>query len=135
MKFINFQNKPYYKDIKFYKYKKKSIEKCRSKFQYNIGNALQEIYPMYEICEEFPIGERLKIDFIIPRLKIAVECMGDQHYKFNKYFQGTINGFKQQKINDEKKRKWIELNNYKLIKIKWPECDKNKILEIIKEAF
>lgn len=120
------------KDIKFHKYKLKRSSK--SGWQNEIGTVLSSLFKNYAILEEFSIGNKLKIDFLIPLMRVAIECDGTQHGKFNKFFHGDITGFKRQKVNDKKKDEWARLNDFLLIRIKYPIKDKQDVINVIKKA-
>lgn len=51
-----------------------------------------------------PGGGRLEIDVYIPRLKIAVEVQGIQHYQYTPHFHGDADGFTRRLKFDEAKR-------------------------------
>ncbi len=76
-------------------------------------------YPTIPILEEVTIPIRgssiAYLDFYIPMLKIAVEVQGEQHYKFNKHFHVTPEGFAKQRKRDREKAEWCDLNNIELI--------------------
>ena len=120
------------KNINFRKYKIKHSSK--SSWQNEVGAVLASIFKNYVILEEFSIGNKLKIDFLIPLIRVAIECDGVQHSKFNKFFHGDITGFKRQKVNDKKKDEWARLNDFLLIRIKYPIKDKQDVINVIKKA-
>ena len=68
------------------------------------------------ILEEFTIPKsRLRIDFFLPNLMVAVEVNGRQHFEFVKHFHGTRKKFALAKHNDAEKAKWCELNGIELV--------------------
>ncbi len=93
-------------------------EKCRSKFQYEVGQKLREDYPHDLIFEEVQIvGDRLVLDFFIPSMRLVVECHGLQHTEHIKHFHKTKRYFHDQQDRDSKKKEWCKLNNFRLIEV------------------
>ncbi len=94
----------------------------RSQFQHRIGQKLKQQYPHDLIFEEVSVpGENFVLDFFIPSLKLVVECHGKQHTEHIKFFHRTKHQFHKQQERDEKKKKWCELNNFKLVEIFYNE--------------
>jgi hypothetical protein len=115
---IGLDGKEYHKAVNATRYPRKPIEECRSNFQYEIGNKLQEIFPKHSILEEIPtfgVIPLLYLDFFIPTLKIAVECHGNQHFNYNPFFHGNRHKFASTKINDAKKAEWCGINDIRLV--------------------
>ncbi len=99
---------------------KDNPEFSRSELQDRVKHCLVEKYPHEIVLEEFTIpASRLKIDFFIPRLRIAIEVDGSQHGKYNAFYHGvrTDNKFSGQVKRDVAKDNWCEINNIKLIRI------------------
>jgi hypothetical protein len=63
----------------------------------------RELIPNYEIINEHYIGDKLHLDIYCPRLKIAAEFHGRQHFEFNKHFHTSKYDFEQGQRNDELK--------------------------------
>lgn len=96
----------------------RSIEKCKSNFQYTIGQELTKKYPHDIIFEEVIIpGDGFILDFFIPSLSLVIECHGIQHTTHIKHFHKTKHEFHNQQDIDENKRNWCKLNGFKLIEI------------------
>lgn len=90
----------------------------RSKGQTNLGNLLREIYGTVEIFEEFIIpGEKLSLDFFIPKRKISFEFQGKQHYTINRFFHKTKQDFLNQQTRDLRKAAWCQINNITIVEI------------------
>lgn len=88
----------------------------RSKFHVSARELLQSMYPTDRILEEVPLpGMRLFGDFYLPLRKMMVEVHGEQHYKYTPHFHGTVQAFMKSKKNDERKKKWCQLNNISLV--------------------
>ena len=95
-----------------------------SQLHRDVYNLVKECYPNEKIREEEPInvgGKTLYLDIFIPRLKIAVECDGEQHFKFNKFYHTNSAAFVQQKKNDELKNGYCEDNNISLARVKFDD--------------
>lgn len=88
-----------------------------SKIHLDALNFLRTIYPAAQLLEEVYIpGEDLYIDIYIPSLKTAVECQGEQHGKYNKFFHGpTSKGFNRSLDRDRRKKEWCELNGIRTV--------------------
>lgn len=115
MKLIGLNGKDYNTSIAKSKYIIKSERKCKSNLQYKIGQKLIKILNGFTVLEEFNIpGTKLKVDFFVPRLKLAIEVQGIQHYKFNKFYYKSIENFKRQQANDKMKEAWCILNGIRL---------------------
>lgn len=63
----------------------------------------RELIPNYEIINEHYIGDKLHLDIYCPRLNIAAEFHGKQHFEFNNHFHKTRYDFEQGQRNDELK--------------------------------
>lgn len=78
----------------------------------------------------------LPFDFYLPKLKICIECDGDQHYRpatFGGYRTDThIQRFEEQKKHDSIKNSFCEKEKIKLIRIPWIKFKSNKYKEILK---
>ena len=63
----------------------------------------------------------LEIDAYFPKLKLAFEYMGIQHYKWIKFFHKTKKEFEAQQYRDKCKKKLCKRLGITLIKIKYNE--------------
>jgi len=90
----------------------------RSAGQQHLNILLKEIYGPVEIFEEFIIpGERLSLDFFIPKRKMAFEFHGKQHYNINRFFHKHKQDFINQQKRDSRKSEWCQINNITLVEI------------------
>ena len=109
-----------------------------SDFHSSVLKLIKETFPDYIIANDKPIkvGNRtLYIDIFIKNLKLAIECDGDQHDSFNKFFHGDAAGFVKSKENDMLKTEYCKYNNITLIRIKYKEqLDKQTLLKKIAKA-
>lgn len=124
MNFTDISGREHRIDIRPSKWHKKDFGKGRGKFQSFVGDILGEAFPGDIVLEEFPcLGERLYLDFFLPRRKIAIEVQGEQHYRFNAFFHNSRADFLAQKKRDCRKQEWCDINEIKLIKIRYGECE------------
>ena len=90
----------------------------RSKFQTSVKNFLNPYWFNDIVFEEFKIvGTRLSFDFYNANKNIAIEVQGAQHTKYVKFFHGSRLNYLDQLRRDEKKLKFCDTNNIKLIEI------------------
>lgn len=109
--------------------------KSRSKFQEQIKLFLKPHWSYCIVYEEFPVyGTLLKVDILNATKKIAVEINGEQHYSYNKFFHGSIEGYANSLERDTIKLNWLEKNGYSLIEIKSSDL-KDLSPEFIKDKF
>ena len=77
---------------------------------------IKQLFGDQIVLEEFPIPKsKLRLDFFLPNIKLAIEYNGRQHDCFVKHFHGTMKGFLQSKQRDEEKASWCALNGIELI--------------------
>lgn len=74
--------------------------------------------------------KKLRFDFYIPELKIAIEYNGKQHYEAVSLFGGK-KGLLETIERDNIKRKYCLENNIKLIEIKYDESIEERLREIL----
>ena len=93
-----------------------------SKLHAKVREFLKNKYPTYQILEEVKIpGSRLRLDFYIPGLKMAVECHGEQHYKYNSMFFSDKLSFYRAISRDKSKEQWCVDNGITLIILNFNE--------------
>lgn len=117
-----------------------STKHKRSKFSQKVLCLLSEIYQNHTITEEKTFddlvndktGHKLRLDFYIEELKIAIECDGKQHHEIEHYFnKKTIeNGHTPSYITDKLKEEYCLKNKIKLIRIPY---HKNVTMNYIKK--
>lgn len=106
----------------------------RSKGEETLGNLLRELFPLCGIYHEFTCpSTRLRLDFFVPSLSLALEFDGRQHGAYTPHFHGDRVGYVQSQTNDANKERWCELNDITLVRIVEDELDletlENKINE------
>ena len=103
----------------------------RSKYHLRARKVLKEIYHSYRILEEVKLpGSTLPyrksvlyLDFFIPVVRIGVEVHGQQHYEFTPFFHKNIADYLLSMNRDDDKADWCELNDIKLIVLKFSDSD------------
>lgn len=105
----------------------------RSELHIRCRNILRSLYPTQPILEEVPLpGSKLSFDFFLPWRKVAIECQGEQHYKYNQHFHRNRMEFARAKNRDKRKKDWCLENNIRLVELPFNENDeewKEKIIE------
>ena len=112
----------------------------RSKFSQKVLFLLSEIYQDYKIVEEKTFdnlinpktGYKLRLDFYIEGLDIAIECDGKQHQEKEHYFNKKVleQGHTPSYITDKIKEEYCLKNGIKLIRIPY---NKNITMDYIKK--
>lgn len=74
-----------------------------SRGQASLLHLMQKLLPNEEVIVEHPIGERLRLDVYCPRLKIAAEYHGRQHFEYVEHFHGNLAGFRESQERDDRK--------------------------------
>lgn len=103
----------------------------RSKFHIRARGLLKELFNSYRILEEVKLPGStelhrksvLYLDFYIPSIKLAIEVHGQQHYEFCPFFHKSKADFLKGKARDEDKIAWCELNDIRLVTLKYTESD------------
>jgi very-short-patch-repair endonuclease len=65
---------------------------------------LEKMFPGFRIEAEYGIGERLRLDFYIPDLKVAFEFNGTQHYTYTPAFHTDEDGYRESISRDARKQ-------------------------------
>lgn len=103
----------------------------RSELHLRVRRLLREMYPTQILLEEVPIpGARLTLDFYIPLLQTAIECQGEQHFKYTPHFHGSVRGFMESNRRDQSKLDWCLNNNIKVVALSYKD-DEDKWREQI----
>ena len=66
-------------------------------------------------------GGQLELDIYLPELKLGLEYMGPQHYKWIKFFHKTEEEFEYQQYKDRCKKKLCKMRGITLISIRFDE--------------
>jgi hypothetical protein len=103
----------------------------RSKYHLKARSLLKEIFNSYRILEEVKLpGSTLPhrksvlyLDFYIPSIRLAIEVHGEQHYEFNAFFHKSKADFLKSLARDDDKINWCELNDIRLVILKYSESE------------
>lgn len=103
----------------------------RSKYHLRARSLLKELFNSYRILEEVKLpGSTLPhrksvlyLDFYIPSIKLAIEVHGEQHYEFNAFFHKSRADFLKSLARDDDKISWCELNDIRLVVLKYSESE------------
>ncbi len=114
----------------------------KSDLHKTVLNLAKKCYPGEKIREEEAIkigNHTLFLDIFFPRLKLAIECDGQQHFAFSKFFHSDAMSFNRQKKNDKIKEEYCNENKITLVRIKYNdqmtvEFLSQKILEAFKKT-
>lgn len=105
---------------------KNNDSRNRSQHHLRARQFLIDNFRSYEILEEVAIKPRLKtqyLDFYLPKLKLAVEVHGKQHYDYIPFFHKSLPGFVKHKERDMQKLEWCKLNNINLLELPYNESN------------
>lgn len=73
----------------------------KSDAERRVNKALETTH--YTVIHEYPVGERLRLDFLAKELMLGVEVHGDQHYNPNAFFFEDAEARKAARKRDERK--------------------------------
>jgi hypothetical protein len=100
------------------KYRINWDRKAPSKGAQEVKDFLCQFCRNYIWFEEYRLpGCLLKVDFLSPTKKIAIEFQGAQHDKFVRLFHKNRTGYRKSFIRDLDKAEYLERNKYTLIEI------------------
>lgn len=107
-----------------FKHRKKKL--IRSKKEGEMQRVLNQLFPHEDYIDNgyyswlmSPKGAPLQLDRYYPRLKLAFEFNGQQHYKYNPYMHQSIEAFQYLQKCDAKKKKDCKRKGVHLITIKY----------------
>ena len=113
------------------KSRKKKYSENASKMQVSMGNVLREgVFSGFESYQEYPVKEinplahnisKLKVDWVIPSMRYAIELMGKQHFEFTPFFHETKEDFKAAQQRDMYKQVAIEQAGWVYITFRYDE--------------
>lgn len=110
--------------------------KCRmSHLEEYVENILIKNNIEYETQKKFEWlknKQKLPLDFYLPKLKLAIECQGEQHFKPKKYWGGEKT-FNKTKKSDLLKKELCKKNNIYLEYIFYNEDIDEQLTEIFKK--
>jgi hypothetical protein len=110
------------------------VLKSKSRGEEQLVLILKDLFNLYEILQEFHIGDRQRLDIFIPELNLAFEFDGEQHFKKIAYFHMTDNDLSHIQYLDELKDKKCLEYGISLIRIRFDEeLNSNLVLSKIKK--
>lgn len=89
-----------------------------SEIEESVYEVIKSAFPNFKVHRQYYIkleGQRLFFDFFIKELNILIEVQGQQHYKFSKFYHGSLRGFYNSKKRDNMKKYWAAENGYCLV--------------------
>jgi len=92
-----------------------------SKQHREVYEAITELLPYLQVYVDYYVGNGLYLDIFIPRINVALEINGKQHYEFNPLFHKDILAFEEGKMRDIKKLIYCKENNIALYVVKYDE--------------
>jgi hypothetical protein len=92
-------------------------QRKRSSLHLKARALIKEIFPGELLYEEVSIPGRLKLDFFLPKLRLAVEVQGEQHFRYNKFFHKNKTLFLKSLRRDKQKKEFCELNQFTLVEL------------------
>lgn len=98
---------------------------------------VRQLYPYQRIELEYNIANRgaLFLDIYLPRLKIAFEYDGRQHFEYNEHFHGSRDNFIKARRRDDEKDELCEQQGITLIRVAYNEkMDKELVLSKLEKA-
>ena len=119
---------------KFYPEFKQNLVKEYSKGGTKLEYLLKEIFPYDKIIKEFPLGERLRVDFVITSpYNLAFEYDGIQHEEYSSFFHGSKGAFIESQQRDKKKETLLLNRGIHLIRLSSLQMDRNSIESLVAE--
>lgn len=88
-------------------------DRDKSKPHSNALSLLLEIFPDTPIFEELAIpgcNFRMYLDIFLPKIPLAIEVHGQQHYEFTPFFHKSKADFLLSRRRDRDKQEWCKLN-------------------------
>jgi hypothetical protein len=79
---------------------------------------LLQIWPSEVILEEVGLpGLNLRLDFYLPRQRMAIEVHGESHYGYITHFHKHRIGYANSLQRDNRKKDWCNLNHITLVEL------------------
>lgn len=120
---------------KYYPSLKGNIVKEYSKGGTKLEFILKEIFPYDKIVSEFPLGERLRVDFVIKEpYNLAFEFDGIQHSEYSEFFHGSKGAFIESQQRDDRKEVLLSNRGINLIRLNKTDFDKDAIEKAIEQV-
>lgn len=128
MKFQGLNNRTYTINLNDYIIRPDNTTK-KSSLHIKARDLIRATYKSYSVLEELKLPgtvcpskkSALYLDFFLPNLMLGVEVHGPQHYTYTPYFHKSKLGWLQSLKRDEVKREWCELNEIRLVELKFSD--------------
>ncbi len=104
---------------------KENDRRPRSSYHLRCRAVLRKMFTASPICEEvaLPGSGSLRLDFYLPDQRLGIEVQGEQHFQPVGKFHEDKKAFLQGQRRDEDKRRWCELNNVRLVELRYDADD------------
>jgi hypothetical protein len=117
---------------KYYPDFKNNLIKEYSKGGTKLEYILKEIFPYDKIQKEFPLGEKLRVDFVISApYNLAFEYDGVQHEQYSSFFYGSKGAFQEALQRDQRKEFLLRNRGIQLIRLSSLQMDQKSIQELV----
>jgi hypothetical protein len=129
------ENQIRYHINKYYPESKGNLVKEYSKGGTKLEYILKEIFPYDKIEKEFPLGERLRVDFVITApYNLAFEFDGIQHDEYSSFFHGSKGEFIESQQRDSRKEHLLQNRGIKLIRLSSLQMDETSIQALVAQV-
>jgi very-short-patch-repair endonuclease len=119
---------------KFYPESKFNLVKEYSKGATKLEYLLKQIFPFDKIEKEFPLGERLRVDFVITEpYNLAFEYDGSQHDSYTSFFHQDKAGFRASQERDSRKEYLLNNRGIHLIRIANLDIDLSVLTQLVQD--
>lgn len=109
----------------------KEYSKGGTKLEY----ILKELFPYDKIHKEFPLGEKLRVDFVIGEpYNLAFEFDGVQHHEYSSFFHGSKGAFQEANQRDQRKEFLLHNRGIHLIRLSSLEMDQTSLQLLIESV-
>jgi very-short-patch-repair endonuclease len=120
---------------KFYPESKSNLVKEYSKGGTKLEYLLKELFPYDKIQKEFPLGEKLRVDFVIDApYNLAFEYDGIQHSEYSSFFHGSKSDFNMSQQRDDRKSHLLLNRGLHLIRIDNLDIDLDSLQQMIEKV-
>ena len=126
------ENQIRYHVKKYYPHLKNNFVKEYSKGGTKLEYILKELFPYDKIASEFPLGEKLRVDFVVTApYNLAFEFDGIQHSEYSSFFHGSKGAFNESVYRDNRKEVLLANRGLNLIRISSLEIDRQIVESLI----
>lgn len=120
---------------KFYPESKKNLVKEYSKGGTKLEYLLKEMFPYDKIIAEFPLGEKLRVDFVVTApYNLAFEFDGSQHGEYSSFFHGSKGAFIESGNRDQRKEILLQNRGLNLIRLATLDLDQTLLQSLVEKV-